>query len=572
MSSDTDTIVLSKVRQAQRRMIAGQFGRSLNRTLFVSLLVSTLAIGAMAIVPLPQLCAAMGMAPSADGTPTIEPGQWIVGWLVGTVGIAVAVAALHAWWRAPSLKEVAAEIDHRFDLHERLSSSLAVSQTDGSPQSFATALRDDAARQAESIRIADKFPLRAGSAAWLPLSIVPILAVMIAVVQPASTPAEQLANSVDSAEVRQVKTVAAELKKRVSQQRRTSEAKGLEEARALFENMEQQLDQITKNDSLDRKDALIQLNDIKEQIEARKGRLGSPDDMRKALAQMKGIGGGPAQKIADQIQRGDFGQAAEELRKLAEKLKDGQLSEQEKEKLAGQAKQLAQQMKSAVERHEQKKQQLQQQIEQAKREGRSEDAAKLQQKLNNAQAADAQMQQMQNMAQSMENAAEAMQQGDTESAAQEMEGMSEQLGEMQSAMSELEDLQSTLDDLAQSKNQMNCQNCNGQGCEHCMGQNGNGTGGLQAGSGLGPGPGEGDDSDQDTNTYDSKVQGDVKRGRAVITGFADGPNRKGITRETIKNVIEASMSEEEDALDDQLLPRDERDQTQQYFDSFRDGS
>ncbi len=390
---------------------------------------------------------------------------------------------------------------------------------------------------------------------------------MIGVVQPTAPSDQQLAGSSDSAEIRQVKAVASELRKKVSQQRRTSEAKGLKDAKELFENLERKLDKITDSSSLNRKDALIELNDIKQQIEARKDRIGSPEQVRNALSQMKGIDGGPAQKIADQIAKGDFGKAAEELRDLAKKLKDGKLSNKEKEKLSNQASQLAKQMKEAVQQHEQKKQQLQQQIDQAKKEGRSEDAAKLQEKLNSAQAADTQMQQMQNMAEAMQNAAEAMKQGDTEAASEAMQEMSDELGDMQTAMSELEDLQSTLDDLAQSKGQMNCKNCNGQGCEHCMGR---GTGGLKAGHGLGPGPGENSDDDVDTNSYDTRVQGDVKRGRAVIAGFADGPNRKGITRETIKNVIEASMTEEGDALDDQLLPRDERDQTQQYFDSFRD--
>ena len=39
----------------------------------------------------------------------------------------------------------------------------------------------------------------------------------------------------------------------------------------------------------------------------------------------------------------------------------------------------------------------------------------------------------------------------------------------------------------------------------------------------------------------------------------------------IKSVIESSISEEGDPLEDQVLPRDEREQTRQYFDRLRDG-
>ena len=156
------------------------------------------------------------------------------------------------------------------------------------------------------------------------------VAVMIGVVQPAVPATQSLAATVDSAEVRQVKAVAAELKKRIAEQRRVSEAKGLKEAQELFEKMERQLDKITGSQSLNRKDALIELNEIKDQIQERKDRIGTPEQLRKTLSQMKGLEGGPAEKIADQIQQGDFGKAAEEIRKLAEQIKDGKLSEEQR--------------------------------------------------------------------------------------------------------------------------------------------------------------------------------------------------------------------------------------------------
>jgi hypothetical protein len=575
MSTEPNVTVLEKVREARRRLIVGRFGNTLNFTLFAALLISTIAIAAMAIVPLSQIATAIGL-PVPESGEALQPQQWILGWVIGTVVLAILVSFLHAFLRAPSLNDVAAEIDRRFGLRERLSSSLAVSSVapHGRPFAetrFSEALQDDAARRAEKLRIADKFPLQAGRAVWLPLSIIPILAVMIGVVQPAVPATQSLAATVDSAEVRQVKAVAAELKKRIAEQRRVSEAKGLKEAQELFEKMERQLDKITGSQSLNRKDALIELNEIKDQIQERKDRIGSPEQLRKTLSQMKGLEGGPAEKIADQIQQGDFGKAAEEIRKLAEQIKDGKLSEEQQQKLAEQTKKLAEQMKEAVKQHEQKKEELQKKIEQAKQEGRSEDAAKLQQKLNEAEAADSQMQQMQKMAEAMQNAADAMQEGDAKAAADAMQQMSEELGEMAEAMGELEELQSALDDLKQSKDQMNCKGCNGEGCQQCMG---NGFGeGEKPGSGMGRGAGKGDrpEEEDDTNTYDTQVRGDVKRGRAVIAGFADGPNRKGITREGIKSVIESSMSEESDPMEDQVLPRDEREQTRQYFDSLRDG-
>lgn len=563
MNSD----ILRKVDSARRRLVIGRFAKTLAIALFVAMLVSTIAVAAMAVVPLSQLT---GFLKMESGGAT--PGQWISFWLIATGIIALAVATLDAWWHAPSRIEVAAEVDHRFGLRERLSSSLAVAEDTKSKSPFADALQVDAQSRAESIEVAKQFPLRANRTAWLPLSIAPILVAMVMVVQPASLVDDPAAASVDAAEVRQVKAAAAELKKRLSTQRKAAEEKGLKEAQELFQNMERQLDKITKSESLNRKDALIQLNELKDQIQERKDRIGSPDQMKKTLSQMKGLEGGPAKKIADQIQNGDFGKAAEEMKKLVQQMKDGKLNEKQKKKLAEQVKKLGEQLEKAAQQHEQAKDQLRKEIEQAKREGRSEDAAKMQEKLNKAEAADKQMQQMQQMSKAMQSAAQSMEQGDAQAAADALADMAEELGDMQSAMSELEDLQDALDELSQSKDQMNCKSCNGEGCQGCMG-NGNGEG-EKPGEGLGRGSGKGDrpEEEGDTNSYDTQVRGDVQRGKSIIAGFADGPNRKGVTREQIQNVIESAITDESDPLEDQVLPRDEREQTRQYFDRLREGA
>ncbi|MCC9654404.1 hypothetical protein [Rhodopirellula halodulae] len=557
--------VETKVRSARHRLMLGQFGRSFAVFWFVGLIVATIAIAAVAITPVPLEI--LNLEPSAESVQ-----QWSIGWIAAVTIVSAIAAALAMWWKAPSLLQVAAEVDSRFALKARLSSVLASQQTVDVDSRAGKALRQDAARRASKLSIADQFPLTPQRVSWLPLAIIPILLVMVFVVKPATDAPLEGTELVNASEIRQVKIAAAELKKRLAQQKRQADAKGLLEAREMFEKMESQLDKITESKTLTRKDALLELNDIKEQIQARKDRLGSPDEMRKVMTQMKGLEGGPAEKVASQIQKGDFGKAAEEIKKLANQVKDGTLSKEQKEKLKKQIQQMAEQMKKAAAEHQQKKEQLKKQIEQARREGRNEDAAKLQQKLNEAEAADSQTKQMQQMAEALEQAAESMEQGDAAAAAEAMEEMSQQLGDMQQALSELEDLESALGDLSQSKNQMNCKQCNGDGCQECQGD---GFGdGDKPGQGMGKGKGKGDrpEEESDTNTYDTQVRGKVKRGRAIIAGFADGANRKGVTREDIQSAIESNLSEESDPLEDQVLPRDEREQTREYFDRLREGS
>jgi hypothetical protein len=183
------------------------------------------------------------------------------------------------------------------------------------------------------------------------------------------------------------------------------------------------------------------------------------------------------------------------------------------------------------------------------------------------------MQKMQQMAEALGNAARAMQNGDSSKAADAMEQMADQLGDMADEMSELEDLESTMNELSQSKEQMRCQQCQGAGCQGCQG-NGFGQPGQQPGFGLGRGSGQGDrpEAEDETNTYESQVRGEVKRGKAIIAGFADGPNRKGISREDVKNAVESAINEESDPAENQNLPRTEREHTQQYFNQLREGT
>ena len=124
---------------------------------------------------------------------------------------------------------------------------------------------------------------------------------------------------------------------------------------------------------------------------------------------------------------------------------------------------------------------------------------------------------------------------------------------------------------------MRCKECGGNGCQSCQGfgQNfGFGQGqGEGNGDGLGKGQGFGDrpENENETNTYETQVRGKPKGGRAIIAGLANGPNRKGVTTEDLKNVIQTSLAEESDPLENQQLPRAEREHTQSYFDKLRDG-
>lgn len=546
----------TQVRSARRRLILGSFGRALCIGLFAALVVATIA------------CAVPGIQPME-----VDVQNWNLAWVGGSLAVAIIAALIYALANAPSVQQVALEVDKRFRLNERLSSSLTMSSSDRGTN-FGRALVTDADRRAEELRIAEKFQYHPSKLGWLPIAVLPLLVIVLTLVDPAALTPVEAEKQVDPAVVAQIKRASLQLKKRIEQQKRKADAKGLKEARDLFEKMEKDLNQITEKKNIDRKDAMIALNDLKKQLEERRQNLGSNEQIRKAMAQMNSLQAGPAEKAAKSIAKGDFGKAEQVMRELAKKMKDGKLSDQEKQQLKKQIEQLKDQLQKSIDEQKQQQEELKRKIEQAKREGRSQDAAKMQQQLNDMQQQSAQqMQQMQQMADQLGQAAQAMQNGNSDQASDALQEMADQLGDMQQEMSELKDLEDAMNDLSQSKEQMRCQSCNGGGCKQCQGLGQGNQAGDKPGSGLGEGQGEGDRPEQedDTNTYETQVRGNVKRGKAVISGFADGPNRKGISREDVKRAVETSLSEESDPLENQQLPRTEREHAMDYFNKMRSG-
>jgi len=137
------------------------------------------------------------------------------------------------------------------------------------------------------------------------------------------------------------------------------------------------------------------------------------------------------------------------------------------------------------------------------------------------------------------------------------------------------------------KNAMNCKQCEGQGCAECQGngkqgQLANAGGAGQQGdgkgdpnfNGLGEGQGAGDrpEKETDVGTFESRVGVDPKTGEVVRTGTTGGPNIAGRTREEVKSAVITSLSEEAGPVDDQPLPRAQREHAKQYFKLFREAS
>jgi hypothetical protein len=383
---------------------------------------------------------------------------------------------------------------------------------------------------------------------------------------------------------RQIKTATQKLQEKLRESEKRAAEEGLKDLDVLKE-INKELDKLANKSQVDRKEAMLKINDLASDIEKRRQELGGADKMKKQLDKLKDVAKGPADKLAESLKEGDFGKAQEQLNKLKEDLKNGKLGQEDKDKLAQQLNQMKDALKQGAADAQEAREKLQQQIEKKLEEGNLAEAAKLQQQLDEMNQNAEQMQQMmEKLADKLGQAAQAMKEGgDPKQAAEKLDQLAQDLDQLQEQLDQIENLNEILDQLADAKNAMKCAECGGAGCKACEGTGeADGKGGQGDGKGKnkgkgdyakGSGQGEGlrDEEETDKSFYDTRVGADPKAGESVRVGDAGGNNVAGRSREAVKEAVQASLAKDPDALDEVNLPRDQREHAKQYFEKFRKG-
>ncbi len=550
--------IRKQVDRARRRLWLELFLTRLVKCLFAALAVAAVAIAAPKVFIIEQL-----------------PAAWSVLWLSGAATLGVCVALGWTWLSGRSELDAAIEIDRRFDLKERVATSLSLA-----PEAAATpagqALLHDAERAVRRLEIDERFRIRMGRSAWLPAAPAAI-ALALAMLLPNQVAQSSVTPTTTALSAKALENSTTALRKRLVELRKKTPKKGLKDAEALLLEMEKQLERLATKKNVDRKQALAKFNNLAQQLAERREKLGGDADVRRQLAGMKDLGQGPADKMAAALKGGDWQQAASEMKKLQQKMAAGKLSDAEKKQLAEQLKKLNQQLAEATAKRESAIEQLKKQVEQQKQAGNLAKAGELQQKLEKMQKQKNQGKQLEQLAQQLAEASDSMQKGDQKAASESMSQMMQQLDEMQqqadadSAEGAMLDM--AMDQLEMSKDSMACENCQGEGCEECQGEGnmpGNSMSGRPGGRGIGSGSAFGARPQDDLNTAfrDTQVKQNPGRGPAVITGEAEGPTIRGDVREAVKEEIAAAESDEADAMVIDQLPRPQRENAAEYFNRF----
>lgn len=547
-----------QVARARRRLITEQFVGRLVWCVLAALVVAAIAVA------VPRVIAIAGL-----------PEHWDASWIIGSL---VAALMWSITWTIVSNRsplDAAIEIDRRFDLRERIASSLSLSSDEQSSDA-GRAVVNDALRAVSRIDVDEKFGVHVDRRAWW--SLVPAAMVFVLVAFFDDREAVSSLEAQTAAKTAQnTKTALESLRKKVEEQRQKLEKeKGLERADNLFKQIEQGTRELTEKQKTDPTKAAVKLNDLAKQLEERRQQLGGKDALKEQFQKMKNLGAGPADKAAEAMKQGDWKKALEEVEKLAKELREGKLDAAAKEKLEKQLGQMKEKLEAAAQAHQQAMNDLKKQIDEQKKQGNLAKANDLQKKLDQLQKQQPQMNKLQQMAQQMGQIQQGLQQGDGQKAADAMAQMAQQLDQMQKEMNEAEMLDMAMDQIEMAKDAMACKQCNGEGCEHCLGNmagnkfNPEGKPGFNP-KGQGPGIGPRPEERGATNTRDTQVKQNSRRGAATFGGLVEGPNVKGDVGQSIKEEMATLSAEPADPLTNERLPNSRREQAEQYFKLLREG-
>lgn len=542
---------------ARRRMVTGKFVTVVTWSMFAVLLI-----------------AAIGLAIPKIWVLNVDPVAWMWSWIGGALGLGLVIAIAWTYVVRNNAVEAAIEIDRRFHLKERVSSALSLAP-DEAESKVGQALVQDAVRRVERIDVRENFPIPMSLRSLLPLIPAAAIFLLCSGLIPDATPKQDAQAATSAAlEKKRVEKSTKKLNNNLADVEKKAEEKGLEETAALLKDVRSGIDELANKADADRKKAMVKINNLAKDVKERREQLGGAEKMREQLNGLKNMQQGPADKMAQAMKEGDFQKALNELKDLQKKLENNKLTDEEKQQLTKQLDQLKNKLEQMVDAHQQAKTDLEKAIEDRTKAGDLDGAGKLQRQLDQLNSMNDQMSQMQQMASSLSQCSQCLSKGDTQTAASQMNELAQQLQDMQDQLDELETLSEAMDEIAMCKDMMNCGMCNGEGCEGCMGQWGQGSGmGEQPGMGLGEGKGMGARPEEatDTNFYESQVRGKVKAGEAIRTGSAVGPNRSGRSFEDVKEQITSELSEDAEPLVDVRLPRKERDHAKEYFQRYNAG-
>jgi hypothetical protein len=495
------------------------------------------------------------------------PGPDWVPFAVGG-GLGLLIAAGVAIFTGPSKVDASVAIDRAFHLHERLSTVLTLPE-ELRDTPAGRALLADTIKHISGLDLGAKFGLKLPRAAWVPL--VPALLALGVLFAPdwarRTVLAKERSNPEDKAKI---VAQAKKLGGTVAKTREKLEKTDFNETDKILAEIEKAAEKLSKAPPADKDKALVELNKLTDALKDRQKQLGSTEQISKQLQQLKEMSSdGPADDFAKDMAKGDFAKAAQELKKLQEKLTSGKMTEKEKQELRSQLNEMKKQLEKLANLEQRKKQ-----VENAYKNG-GLTKEQYEQQMAKLQEQSKQLKKLEQMAQQLGQAAQQMSKNDMKKAAEALGMSQKELEQMAKNASELETLDQALADMQEAKNGM---------ADDSVNQIGEQMDAMQAmmggrrpgnGNGLGRGRGQGDrpEAADQTAGYSTKVKQQITKGKAVLEGLGGfSKQSKGESFIVEQEVIQEASGQAAEALTNQKVPKNVQKHVLGYFEQVRKGN
>ena len=511
------------------------------------------------------------------------PLRWTVaGSLLGAGAV---LALVLAGLRTPTRLTAALALDERFNLKERVTTTLMLSEAErASPAG--QALIADVHSRLGPVRVRDRFPVRIP---WLAASL-PVGAVVLVLLaffyKPALTPTQAGSNQpladspVAKAQIeKSLRPLHRKPAKKLGERPKSEDLQRLEaeldrlaqkphdtkaQARELVKDLTNAEDEVRKREKqlADRVDALKEQMKQIERLSKKDKKDGPARKLDKALDQVD------LKKAREEAERlGKQLQADEEIARLRKKSKDEKLTEEQKQELREQLKKLKDQELTRQQK-EQMEQQLQDMKDKLERLTRSDEAKERLRELqrqgainqeelereldqidrNMAKLDKETLHQLQELADKLGECRKCMQEGKQGEAAKKMAEAADKLAKLD-PNGECKELQQQLQQLQQARKAM-CQALDGK-----------------------PVPGAGkrpESPDGKTTAKEEWAHSRMDKGRLQVIDQVDGDGFKGPRKPAeITEEIRRASQQEPEALDRQRLPRSASDMARGYFEKLR---
>ncbi|MDP7014271.1 MAG: hypothetical protein QGG36_00575, partial [Pirellulaceae bacterium] len=295
----------TQVKRAHRRLVLQRFLQASPWFLFTGFMI-----------------ALVGVAVPKIWTIQVDQNIWLWSWVGGAAAVSLLMSIVWTVATRRGALDAAIELDKRFGLKERVSSTLSLAPDELETEA-GQALVNDAIRRVARVDVKEHFRVRTTWRSLLPL--VPAVAVfLVALLIADAAQKEKLQAATEkAAEIEAIKKSHDNLRKELKKKQRELEAKGLKDADALFREIDKKLGKIDNKSDVDKKKALIQLKNMEKSLDERRKQVGGANELKKQLQQLKNLEKGPAEELAKAMKNGDFKAAQNALEKLKEQVAKG---------------------------------------------------------------------------------------------------------------------------------------------------------------------------------------------------------------------------------------------------------